>query len=75
MTNRTYYNHGEQNKFETWGTEQIRNMENRNIRNMSNKSWSMENRMKQKAEKMVHRKQNGIGTNEWSGYKHTDLKH
>jgi hypothetical protein len=38
----TTMEHGEQNILKSWRTEQIRNMENRNSRNMSNKSWNME---------------------------------
>jgi hypothetical protein len=43
MENTKNLEHGEQHKLETGRTEQ----ENRNSRNMRNKSWNMENRKRE----------------------------
>ena len=43
MENTKILEHGEQHKLETGSTEQ----ENRNSRNMRNKSWNMENRKRE----------------------------
>ena len=55
MENTKKLEHGEQHKLETGRTEQ----ENRNSRNMRNKSWNMENRnsrnMRNKSRNMENR--------------------